>query len=280
MHKRYYAQRQHLVSSLDSLLYQLHTLSFFLSPSIWTFIFRIISQSQCAKPGEIDLSHSLRRFHLVLFLLNFPSLYTHAVYGPAEGRAVILDFVGMAYVPSKLQLFTLDITILLFQWILITISYETALSSNDTTVHDTLLFEAPEPSLPSSLPTPVTSRPSSPSSSQSSSFLRRSMYSTPKSTTTSINAPPEILELRFHSVITRLRNPPPIAQRISQSLALPFPNTTPFPIPASMRMLMRSQTRRNAAPERTTNTLGAGTPSGNSRDRQEGQQIPGSIDRD
>jgi len=45
---------------LDTLLFQLHTLSFFLSPSLLGFISRPVSQFQCSKPRDIDPSRSLR----------------------------------------------------------------------------------------------------------------------------------------------------------------------------------------------------------------------------
>ena len=58
-------------------------------------MFRIISQFQCAKPKDIDLAHSLRFYCAVIFTLNIPAFYMHLAYGVAEGRAVVLDFVGM-----------------------------------------------------------------------------------------------------------------------------------------------------------------------------------------
>jgi hypothetical protein len=219
------------------------------------------------------------------------------MYGASEGRAVILDFVGMGksmssdplpvafllpfagFTPSKLQLVAHDITTLLLQWTLVTISYETALSAANSDSPDTLL--EPDPSatdtpIPSSLPTPITSRSSSP---RPSSHLRRS-FQRPKSPATT-NVPPEILDLRFSAVIARLRNPPPAVNPRSQSdsgaFSLPLPITAGLPLPAGMRMLMRAQARRNAAangppPPTATTTTGGGA--GGS------QRVPGSIDRD
>ncbi|KAH6910374.1 hypothetical protein BKA70DRAFT_1272902 [Coprinopsis sp. MPI-PUGE-AT-0042] len=273
MPKRFYAQRQHLVFSLDALLYQLHVVAFFLSPSVWELILRLISQFHCGRPKDVDLTHSLRFFYTIIFLTNLPLVWTHSIYGASEGRAVILDFVGMAYIPSKLQLVVHDITTILLQWILITLSYETALSAANSDSPDTLL--EPDPSttdlpLPSSLPTPITSRSTSP---EPSSQLRKSLQrpTTPPPT----NVPPEILDLRFSAVIARLRNPPPAVNPRSQSegsFSLPLPITAGLPLPAGMRMLMRAQARRTAAatappPPTTTATGGS-------------QRIPGSIDRD
>lgn len=112
MHKRFHAQRQHIVHSvrtqelqhdsqlkkilqLDTLLYQLHTLSFFLSPSIWIYIVRILSQFQYSKPRELDPSRSLRFFYSMVLLFNLPSLWKHFTRGEAGGRVIILDFIGM-----------------------------------------------------------------------------------------------------------------------------------------------------------------------------------------
>ncbi|EAU91784.2 hypothetical protein CC1G_04552 [Coprinopsis cinerea okayama7 len=282
MPKQYYGQRQHLVKAqLNSVLYQLHTLSFFLSPSLWSFVFRIISQSQCAAPKDIDISRSLRAHFTIVFLLNLPNLWTHIFHGAAEGRAIILDFIGMAYIPSKLQLFALDITILSLQWITVAISYETAVSANSEDGEDTLLSPdqtTPDTPLPSSLPTPATSRPPSPSSSRTPSFFRRSIYTTPKPNSTT-NMPPEILDLRLQTLIARLRNPvPPVTRRTTTDpLSLPFPNTTPFQIPPGMRSLMRAQAARRVFETNPPTRLG-GSPLGPSRGNV--QRIPGSMDRD
>jgi hypothetical protein len=76
-------------------LYQLHTLSFFLSPSIWIYIVRILSQFQYSKPRELDPSRSLRFFYSMVLLFNLPSLWKHSTRGEVGGRAIILDFIGM-----------------------------------------------------------------------------------------------------------------------------------------------------------------------------------------
>jgi len=79
---------------LDTLLFQLHTLSFFLSPSLLGFISRLFSQFQCSKPRDIDPSRSLRFWYFVLVFFNFGCIWTHAIEGVSEGRAVVLDFIG------------------------------------------------------------------------------------------------------------------------------------------------------------------------------------------
>ena len=126
MPKRYYVQRQHIIHSvrlfsfsrhtqltliiqIDTLLYQLHTLSFFLAPSIWIYVFRMVSQFQCSKPRELDSSRSLRFFFTTALFLNLPSLWSHSSHGPSEGKVIILDFVGMC--TSILDFTRLDINL-------------------------------------------------------------------------------------------------------------------------------------------------------------------------
>jgi hypothetical protein len=111
MHRQTYAQRLHIINSVsssltpsavvlipyqfDALLYQLHVLSFFLSPSLWSLCCRILSQIQCTKPRTFDPNRSLRFWYLLIILLNATSFWHHAVEGAAVGKAVVLDFVGM-----------------------------------------------------------------------------------------------------------------------------------------------------------------------------------------
>jgi len=80
---------------LDTVLYQLHTLSFFLSPSLWSYLCRIVSQSQITKPRELDSSRSLRFFFCLVVVFNASSIWSHIKQGAVGGRATILDFVGV-----------------------------------------------------------------------------------------------------------------------------------------------------------------------------------------
>ena len=115
MHKRYDAQRQHIIDSVSflldfanvaiyllmshkfhNLLYHLHAVSFFLAPSLVPLFTRAIcSQFLCYKPREVDPKVSLRSWLLLTFILNIPSFWLHAREGAVEGRTVVLDFVGM-----------------------------------------------------------------------------------------------------------------------------------------------------------------------------------------
>lgn len=47
------------------------------------------------KPREDDSKMSLRVWFLLLCASNIPSFWSHAKDGASEGRAIILDFVGM-----------------------------------------------------------------------------------------------------------------------------------------------------------------------------------------
>ncbi|KAF8345890.1 hypothetical protein F5887DRAFT_963955, partial [Amanita rubescens] len=105
------------------------------SHALLPLLARIAAQSQC-KPRK-DLSHSLRFYLIIIFTLNFPSLWFHSTRSPNDDRALILDFVGLAYIPSRLLLLSLDAFIILLQSLLATIAYETALSQNSSE-HDIL----------------------------------------------------------------------------------------------------------------------------------------------
>jgi hypothetical protein len=86
-------RRQHLIGSLDTLLYQLHTLSFFLAPALLPLLARIAAQAHC-RPRPDD-AHSLRFYLALVLVLNVPSLWYHATRAPHDDRAVVLDFVGL-----------------------------------------------------------------------------------------------------------------------------------------------------------------------------------------
>ncbi|TFK44763.1 hypothetical protein BDQ12DRAFT_673535 [Crucibulum laeve] len=235
MHKRHYAQRQHIIHSLNALCYQLHALSFFLSPSVWSLALRIISQLQCAKPRDIDATRSLRFFYAMLLLFNGPTLWNHATQGAAEGRAIVLDFVGMAYVPSKAQLIVLDLLIVFLQLLLTTIAYETSVwYTSSASAEDTLLPDTISP-LPSSLPSPITSSP--PPTPTNSSMRDEESNTTKMGSRTGV--PQYVLDLRLRPIIARLRSPVPPPPSANSDSLLPLPNTTSWPLPAGMRMLMR-----------------------------------------
>ena len=110
----HHAQRQHIINSvrftdytamvcqltllylyqIERILYQLYTISFFLSPALAPYLCRTVFQFQFAKPRDIDPRLSLRFWFILILLFNATSIWTHATDGPAKGRSIILDFVG------------------------------------------------------------------------------------------------------------------------------------------------------------------------------------------
>ncbi|KAJ7217999.1 hypothetical protein GGX14DRAFT_439180 [Mycena pura] len=247
MNKRLYAQRKHVIQSLDILLYQLHVLAFFNSNVVGdahpltTLIFRVLSQSQCSKPArESDPAWSLRVLFALLVFLNAIVVWNHAT-ASASDKTVILDLIGIAYIPSTLRLVSLDIFILFLQLLLASISYETSLAAD---------YEADAGSLEIS-----------PSASVSGS---------PKSYPPQASAPPYVMDLRFMTVVARLRGPAPRSASNSRSMdGLPLPNTTPWPLPAvGLRMLL------GVPPGRTGRNLDTSAmPEAPDTDR-----IPGALD--
>ncbi|KAG6841878.1 hypothetical protein C0991_005608 [Blastosporella zonata] len=206
-------------------------------------------------PRDIDpaAAPSLRFFFANILFLNSTSIWSHAVQGAAEGRAIILDFVGMGYVPSKLQLLGLDFLIIFLQITLTTIAYETSLyeHSSESDTHD-MLLPIPNPPSPTPLFTPI------PPSTPLPTAMSQHTKSYPPPTTS-----PYVLDLRFAPIIARLRNPPPPPQVTHSDASLPLPNTTPWPLPAGMRMLIRASTHmRRDVGERST---------------ADGTTIPGSL---
>ncbi|KAG6330812.1 hypothetical protein ID866_8276 [Astraeus odoratus] len=215
MHKRYDGQRQNIIDSLDNLLFQLYSLSFFLAPALLPFICRVASQFMSYKPREVDSKLSLRVWFLLLCASNLPSFWSHARDGASEGRFIILDFVGAGYLPSKLHLLLLDVFILLLQMVLTTISYEKSLYSSSSTVPDVLLPTVSSPTI-SPLSTSLTDNETT----------KRGHQETPW-----------VIDLRVRHIISRLREPaPPLPENAA---TLPLPNTTPLPVPFHLRAFMR-----------------------------------------
>lgn len=210
MHRRHDAQRQNIIDSLDHLIFQLYCLSFFLAPALLPLFFRVFSHYR-----EANCKLSLRAWFILLCLSNLPSFWSHARDGAAEGRAIVLDFVGMGYVPSKLHLLLLDVFIVVLQMVLATISHEKSLhASSPSASPDTLL---PTP-MASTLPLPFTS----------------SEEDVPKN---GGHEPAWVVDLRIRHIISRLREPAP--SRSEAYSMLPLPNTTPLPIPLHLRAIMR-----------------------------------------
>ncbi|KAF9049797.1 hypothetical protein BJ165DRAFT_1453848 [Panaeolus papilionaceus] len=268
MHKQFYYQRQHLIQSVDTLLYQLHALSFFLSPSLWIYITRFVTQHYCSLPIEFEGGWSLKFFYIVILMLNLPCLMSHSTKAVMEGRNVILDFIGMSYLPSRLQLCALDILIIILQLLLVTISYETSLYEATPTSQlvDPLL---PDVSISSSSPTLPTYQIHSPTPLVPMKTKSRS----------DPNLAPLVLDLRIGLVRTRLTSPAPtgFSRQNTSRNALPLPNTAPWPLPSSLGILMQATMQmreaRRARPQGPTTATTAVTGTNANRDIR----IPGGM---
>jgi len=120
--------------------------------------------------------------------------------------------------------------ILFLQFLLTTIAYEASVyyASDEVDPKDMLLPEIPRPlSIPffqSQLRTPTEAAMQSPQ---------------PKAYKSEAYISPLVIDLRFNSIMTHLRHPPPLPPRLTnQEPTLPFPNAAPWPLPG-MGMLMR-----------------------------------------
>lgn len=162
---------------------------------------------------------------MVIFF-NFPSIWDHALFGAAEGPSLILDFVRLrkveftfvspllisvaAYRPSKLQILLLDLAILVFSFVLVTISHEHSFPVSTTSQATAGVLGSHEPS-------------------ESNDHFK-------------VEASPYIVDLRLGSIIEKIRNPtqPQTSEQTRDEL-LPLPNTMPTELRNSLRMLMRAR---------------------------------------
>ncbi|TCD69820.1 hypothetical protein EIP91_006133 [Steccherinum ochraceum] len=246
MHKRH-AQRKHIIHSLDTLLYQLHALSFFLSPLLWPYLFRVISQTHFNRPRDVDPKTSLKFWYFLILLFNAGSVWAHATTQPGEGRSVMLDFVGMAHTPTKFHLLCLDVLIIFLTMLLATISYE-----------HSLLAELPPDTtdLLQHIPDTPTSHDISPHDNSKVAEDGESEY---------------VLDIRLASILRRLRDPVPVVQSRTRSTdqeLLPLPNVVPW-----QRLLRRA---RATAQERIRREAQDRVVDG----ERGGRRIPGAMDAD
>lgn len=221
-----YAQRQHIVGSLERILYQLYAISFFLSPALLPYICRTFFQFQFARPRDIEPRLSLRFWFTLILLFNVSSIWAHATEGPAQGRSIVLDFVGQASTPTKLHLLCIDFTIIILNMVLTTIAYETSLQAAMPT-------DTPDPLLP--VPT-------------SSATDTTVVFSADEDDSHKQETPPEspyVIDLRIGHIYRRLRNPapPPPEQELSPDDLLPLPNTTPWQLTNTLHILIRARAR-------------------------------------
>ncbi|KAI0035554.1 hypothetical protein K488DRAFT_76579 [Vararia minispora EC-137] len=239
---RHHAHRQHVVDSLDTLLYQLHVLSFFLAPSLIHLLARSAIQFQIARPRTIQPQRTLRFWFPLVFLVNLGSVWTHATDGVPSGRSVMLDFVSYSTPPSKMQLLFLDATIIILSLIIVTIAYEASYAA----------------STPSS-PDPLAPAPRD----------RDAFEPAP--------APdPLILELRLRTILAHLRSPPPPPPSAPDDAEplLPPPNTAvagALPRALALRALMAARrVRRPQQPQQEER--------GQAREGEGTRRVPGAMD--
>jgi len=142
------------------------------------------------------------------------------VQGAAEGRSIVLDFVGIGHAPSKTHLLFLDLLIIFLEMLLTTIAYETSYLAD-------MPPDTPDPLLP--IPTASPTLPSTCSD----------------GSTKEPPAPPYIMDLSLRLVIDRLRHPhpPPPPRDHSGDELLPLPNTTLSQMTSSLNRLMRTRER-------------------------------------
>ncbi|KAI0314092.1 hypothetical protein OF83DRAFT_1138482 [Amylostereum chailletii] len=244
MHIRYHAQRQHIIDSLESLLYQLHVLSYFMAPSLLALVTRSGAQFQLSRPRTVDAQRSLRFWYILILLFNVGSVWTHATKGVPEGRAVIVDFVGMYFTPTRIQLLMLDFTIIALSFAVTTIAYETSC---------TLASPAniPDPLAPSSLNRPAT------------------FYEPVANASDGL-----AIDLRMSLFIKHILHPPPppAERQDDNSPLLPLPNTAAA-LPRSLRLLMQTRAARRTRAQDAT-----ARPGGTSEEGQVQGRVPGAMD--
>lgn len=178
----------------------------------------------------------------------------------------ILTFLLMtAYLPSKFQLLTLDLLIVILQLLLITIAYETSVYY-DNEAEDPEDILLPSTAVPSTLSIPLF-QSSLDTSSDSTPFSP----SLPSKTMSPTNAVPTVVDFRFTTIMKHFRHPPPPSRSTVVDPVLPLPNTTPWPLPAGMRMLMR-------ASRQIRDVGGAGAPTGPPVNGGREVTVPGAID--
>jgi len=255
---RYDGQRKHIIHSLSTLLYQLHTLSFLLSPSVWIFLGRVISHFHFSGPRDLDPTRSLRFWYILIIIVNSGALWNHAKEGAAQGRAVVLDFVGMSYEPSRGHLLALDLSIVFLSMVLTTIAYETSYAAE-------MPPDTPDPLLPPS------TTPASP--------LPTGAHEEIKS--------PYVIDLRLSTMMERLRHPPPPPppRNTSGNDFLPMPNTTSWRLSSGLQMLLRArqQQRQRARGAATAARRPSGDEGGRDDDDEDDdsrQDVPGGLHTD
>ncbi|KZT72057.1 hypothetical protein DAEQUDRAFT_809332 [Daedalea quercina L-15889] len=257
---RYDGQRKHIIHSLSTLLYQLHVLSFLLSPAIWVLLARILSNFHLSAPRDLDPTRTLRFWFILIIIFNWGALWNHAKEGAEQGRSVVLDFIGLSYEPSKVHLLALDFFIIFLSMVLTTIAYEASYAA-----------DMPPDTVDSLLPLPTSS----------SSLLPLDAHEQVKTA--------YAIDLRLSTIVERLRHPPPPPppRNASRNDLLPMPNITSLRLPTGLQMLLRArqQQRRRAMETAATRRPGGddggrGDGDTDDEDDDERQDVPGGLHAD
>ncbi|KAI9455338.1 hypothetical protein BJY52DRAFT_1151785 [Lactarius psammicola] len=252
MHIRYATQRQHIVDSLDALLYQLHVLSFLLAPSIVTLFVRAAGQFQLSHPREFGPRRTLRFRFMLIFLFNAGSFWNHVISSTPHGRSVVLDFVGMAFTPPRTQLLLLDLLIIALSVIVTTVAYETAYARAVTKAAIRATLDL----------TPTLSSPAA------------HTYADPLDRGRDDDSDMVVLDLRASLLLRHVRRPPP-----------PPPDDAPLPngatIVEGLRVLLQAQrsfgARRQTPPAAGSGDGDAQTQAGE-RVQERRVRVPGGMD--
>ncbi|KAH8996544.1 hypothetical protein EDB86DRAFT_2919222 [Lactarius hatsudake] len=244
MHIRYATQRQHIVDSLDALLYQLHALSFLLAPSIVTLFVRAAGQFQLSHPREFGPRRTLRFRFMLIFLFNAGSFWNHLIPNAPHSRSVVLDFVGMAFTPPRTQLLLLDLLIIVLSVVVTTVAYETTYARAVTKAAIRASLDL----------TPATSPAAH-------------TYADPLDRGDDV----VVLDLRPSLLLRHMRSPPP-----------PPPDDAPLPNGATvvegLRVLLQAQ-RSFRARQQTPPADDAETQTGERvRERERERRVPGGMD--
>lgn len=88
---------------------------------------------------------------------------------------------------------------------------------------------------------------------------------------------PYIIDLRLSHIVERLRNPAPIIPNTDSEDLLPLPNTTPWPLPASVRMLIRARAEVRRRAQAQTSVSGTGEENASI---DTSRRVPGEMDAD
>ncbi|CAE6491234.1 unnamed protein product [Rhizoctonia solani] len=122
----YHAQRNHLLQSLDRLSYVYISYSYLLAPSLTALIARLVAQYRITVLRDVQPTYPLRFHLIILLLITAGPLLRHIFGGVSQGSGVLLDFVGRGTPTHPVQALVIDLLLLLFQLVQLTISYETA----------------------------------------------------------------------------------------------------------------------------------------------------------